>query len=137
MKIKSVFIRLIILLCIIGGGYYAWQKYMPTEKPSAVKSQAEQAKDLVENVSKLIVIPNETPVIATINDAATLIKEQPFYTGAQNGDVVFIFQAAAKAIVYSPSRNIIINVGPVLPQQDVQPQATTTATTTKKTTTKK
>ncbi len=97
---------------------------------NAQADQAAQAKALLEQLSKLMILPQgEQPIIATINDAAALSKEQPFYTGAINGDVVFIFQNAAKAIVFSPSRNIIVNVGPILPSPTA---ATSTATTTKK-----
>jgi hypothetical protein len=99
---------------------------------SAVTAQTNQAQiaDLIAKVGKLVILPTgEQPVIATINDAASLIKQQAFYTGAINGDVVLVYQKAAKAIVYSPSRNMIVNVGPVILQQ---PTAAATSTATKK-----
>ena len=95
--------------------------------------QQAQIKELIAKVGKLILLPTgEEPVIATINDASTLIKEQPFYKGAVNGDVVIVYQKAAKAIVYSPSRNLIVNVGPIVLPDQPAPAKTSTSTSTKK-----
>ncbi len=102
----------------------------PEPMPNSVQAKINE-KETLESISKLIIVPQgEIPVIATITNAVSLIKDQPFYKGSINGDVVVIFQKAAKAIVYSPSRNIIVNVGPVLPQEGTK--VTTTATSTKK-----
>jgi len=90
--------------------------------------QAEQQKlmtQYVSSVSKLMILPKgEEPVMATITDAKSLAKDQVFYTNAQNGDVVLVYQKAMQAIIYSPTRNVIVNVGPVYYQN----QATATST---------
>ena len=131
-KIKS-FLKIVCWLflgIIIGAlGLFSYNYYI------VIKSNKEKVinqSDLISKVSKLVILPTgEDPAVATINDAASLIKEQVFYKNAINGDIVLVYQKAAKAIVYSPSRNIIVNVGPVfLP--DNTGTATTTATTTKK-----
>ena len=132
-KSKSIgFVILILIIgIIIGGGiFWVWNNYYAPKTVSTV-SQTDQAqvKDLINKVGKLVILPTgEDPVMATINDAASLIKEQVFYKNAINGDVVLVYQKAAKAIVYSPSRNIIVNVGPVIPQDNTQ-TVTSTATT--------
>ncbi len=145
---KRIISGIVIVLIIVVGGYFLW-KSTPAKTATSVASttsevqttqaaqadQAAQAKILLEQLSKLMILPQgEQPIIATINDASALIKEQPFYTGAINGDVVFIFQNAAKAIVFSPSRNLIVNVGPILPpaQSQTSSPATTSSTTKKK-----
>ena len=124
-KGSSVFVGLLIGVIIGAGGFWVWNQYA-SKAPVAAISQADQAqvKDLIVKVGKLVILPTgEDPVVATINDASSLIKQQVFYQGSINGDVVLVYQKAAKAIVYSPSRNIIVNVGPVV----LQNQATSTS----------
>jgi len=93
------------------------QTPVKTETTSTGNAEQTQISILLAKVGKLTTLPTgEQPVVATINDAAALIKDQPFYKGAVNGDVVLVYQKAAKAIVYSPSRNTIVNVGPIFLQ---------------------
>ena len=136
MKVLPFIIWFILGLVLGGGSLYAYNAYI-MKNPAKIANQLEQAQaqaqmqDLVAKVGKLLILPTgEEPVVATITDAAALIKDQVFYKGAKNGDVVLVYQKAAKAIVYSPDRNVIVNVGPVF-LQDQQAQ-TPVATTTKK-----
>lgn len=128
-------IALVLIGIIIGvGGLWAYNYFTGGKIAASAVKQVEQTQvnDLLAKVGKLVILPTgETPVVATINDAAALIKEQVFYKGAKNGDVVIVYQKAAKAIVYSPSRNIIVNVGPVF-LQDQANQTAASASTTKK-----
>jgi hypothetical protein len=130
-KIVLVIIWFLVGIVVGAGAFFAWNKYV-AKNPATVASQMEQAqvKDLVAKIGKLIILPTgEEPVVATINDAAALIKDQVFYKGAKNGDVVLVYQKASKAIVYSPARNVIVNVGPIFLQDQ---QAPAVATSTKK-----
>ena len=81
-------------------------------KAQEVEKQVQANNDLMESIGKLMVVPNEEPIIATINEAELLIKEQPFYAGVSNWDKLVIFPKSQKAVIYSPSKNIIINSGP-------------------------
>ena len=54
----------------------------------------------------------ESPNVATIIDKDKL-KDQAFFNNAENGDKVLIYTKAQKAIIYRPSTNKIINVGPI------------------------
>lgn len=83
-----------------------------TNKPE-VKTQEQQVQDVMEQVSKLIIIPDETPVVAAISDVETLKKEQAFYKDAEQGDILIIFPKSSKAIIYSRGKNIIVNAGPI------------------------
>ncbi|MFH1455011.1 MAG: hypothetical protein ABIF22_01680 [bacterium] len=134
-KILPGLIYIIIGIVVGGGLLFAYNTYM-VKSPAKVASQVQQAEinALIVKVGQLIMLPTgEEPVVATINDAAALIKDQVFYKGAKNGDVVLVYQKASKAIIYSPDRNIIVNVGPIfLQDQQAQTPATPTATTTKK-----
>jgi hypothetical protein len=77
-----------------------------------IEEQTEENKKTLAAVGALMMIPWEEPIIATINQVDVLIKEQPFYFGAENGDKLLIFPKIQKAIIYSPKKNIIINAGP-------------------------
>lgn len=131
MKNKATisFVLALIIGILIGlGGYWMFTKVSSKIAPSPISQTSQvQVKDLIARVGKLVILPvGEDPVVATINDADSLTKQQVFYKGSINGDVVLVYQKAAKAIVYSPSRNIIVNIGPVV----LQNQATTTSVST-------
>jgi hypothetical protein len=77
----------------------------------------EEVQKYVEQVSKLMVLSSEEqPLLATVQDADGLKKEQAFFKDAQDGDIVLIYQD--KAILYSEVRGKIINVGPVYLQNE-------------------
>jgi len=77
---------------------------------------------LVGEVGKLISLPSdETPTVATVTDVEK-VKDQPFFTNAQNGDKVLIYTNAKKAILYRPTEKRIIEVDAVnINQQEVSP----------------
>ncbi len=84
-------------------------------------SEADQRKDLertLQKVSRIMVLPaNEEPTLATVTDLSKL-KDQPFFANAQQGDKVLIYPRSLKAILYSPSKDKIIEVSSVnLPPQ--------------------
>lgn len=79
----------------------------------AVKS-AEENKQLIEQIRKLIILPeDEEPTIATVNDLSKL-QNQPFFANAQIGDKVLIYNKAKKAILFRPSENKIIELAPLI-----------------------
>ena len=72
-----------------------------------------QVSETVQSVGKLIALPTkETPTLATVTNVAQL-KSQTFFANAQNGDKVLIYTQAKVAILYRPSINKIIQIGPV------------------------
>jgi hypothetical protein len=74
----------------------------------------DQAAQIFTRVSALIQLPqDETPQISTINDAASAMAEQPFLTNAENGDVLIVYSNAGEALLYRPSTDKLIAVGPV------------------------
>lgn len=81
-----------------------------------VRSQAKIDREitrLVTQVEQHMLVPDDKPLVFTISDVETLVKEQAFFTGAQNGDRLLIFQSTGKAVIYSPKRDILVNVGPI------------------------
>ncbi|MHB8860609.1 MAG: hypothetical protein ACYC48_02640 [Minisyncoccota bacterium] len=79
-------------------------------------SRAEQAQAILEKVGHLIQLPQgETPTMATISDASAVKKGQPFLSNAANGDILIVYSNAAEALLYRPSTDKLIAVGPVNP----------------------
>ena len=76
---------------------------------------AKDVKAITEKISKFMLLPNEIPSLFEVDDANTLKASQPFFANAENGDKLLVYPIAAKAIIWSPSKNMIVNMGPVTP----------------------
>ena len=85
-------------------------------------SSAAQENKILTEVGALIDLPSGTPTIATISDAASAKQSQPFLTNAQDGDILIVYPQAAEAILYRPSTNKLIAVGPVMNNQSPSAQ---------------
>lgn len=114
-KSRSFLPKIILLIIIIGiafGGYYLYQRIKKTPaNPKAASFQ--DGQNTLEKVGKLIELPkDEVPTLATVSDKKKL-ADQAFFKNAENGDKVLIYQKSRKAIIYRPSTNKIIEVGPV------------------------
>jgi len=104
-----LFIALLIALGI--AGYFYWQTLELRKNPQ--QNAQKEAQELVDKISKLILLPEgETPTIATVSDPEKL-KEQAFFAKAQKDDKVLIYTNAKKAILYNPTSNKIIEVAPI------------------------
>jgi hypothetical protein len=110
-KSKKVIIAAILVIII---GLIAYMM-MNSKSPEAIqKKQEKEVKMLMEDVSEHMVLPSDdVPAVFDITDPAALIAQQPFFSGAVQGDKLLVFPQNSKAIIYSPSREKIINVGPV------------------------
>jgi hypothetical protein len=140
--VRRFFIPLIIIaaVLVLAGTYELGRASVYRAHPEL--SGQEQASAILMKVGALIQLPSgEAPTIATINDAASAKKSQPFLANAQNSDVLIVYPNVAEAILYRPSTNKVIVEGPVDTGQSnsVMPVSTstpTTASTTNATTTK-
>jgi hypothetical protein len=120
---KLVIAIYVVLALLLAGGYYMlYQRYNAINKDPTALANEENAT-IIASVGKLISLPtDETPTVATVLDTSKL-GDQAFFKDAQNGDKILIYTQNKKAIVYRPSTNKLINVGPILLDQ-----ATTTPT---------
>lgn len=116
---KADFLRkslpfLLVFICLVsmGAGIYFYSQAVELRSGVPQKSSPEELRVLVDKVSQLILLPDETPTVATVNDLAPL-KGQSFFAYAKIGDKVLIFPNAKKAILYSPETHKIIEVAPV------------------------
>lgn len=112
-----------IIIILLGGlvwlgvfYYQAQNKIKSLSDPQKrLEMEKEEVQGILKKVGKHIMLPEgEMPTVASINDAKKLAAEQPFYSGAQNGDKVLVFVKNRIAIVYSSERDIIVNMGPVI-----------------------
>ena len=90
----------LFILAVSAAGYFYF-KYQSVQKKSFSANQ--EVQDVLAAVAKLMILPDgETPTVASVTDADKL-KDQPFFTSAQNGDKVLIYSGAKKAILYRPA----------------------------------
>ncbi len=83
--------------------------------PNSVVSrlQQEQNSSILEEIAQVYAVPeDETPTIATVEDISKL-ADQPFFEGAENGDILVVFDKSAQAILYRPSTQKLVKVGPI------------------------
>ena len=100
-----------------------------TKTPVVQKTQKEiKANEQIFNkVKKLIIVPEETPEIIKLEEEnlAQIKKIYPFFVLAEADDRLLIFPKSRRAILYRPSRNILVNVGPIvinLPTNQAKPE---------------
>lgn len=97
------------VLVIIGVvlGIYFWHSH----RSPAATGEAE-LKSVKAKVSRHFLLPNnEVPALATVTDTSKLTT--PFFKGTKNGDRILIYQKSHLAIIYRPSIDRIVSVGPV------------------------
>ena len=64
-------------------------------------------------VAKLVILPtNETPALATVTDP-TKLKYDPFLSQTQKGDEILIYAKWKQAVIYRPSADKVVDIGPV------------------------
>ena len=107
----NVVIGILVLTTIVAGGAAAYF-YNQLQQDPQVQAQ-EEIDTLLAQVGELLVLPEgEAPTIATVSDIE-LLREQPFFANAKNGDRVLIYTSARKAILYDPVANKIVEIAPI------------------------
>lgn len=113
------FYKMIIALILLAGVGWLVFDYVQTKRELALLSnpealqaqQEEEVAAVVARVGELMLLPEELPTLAVIDNVEQLAEEQPFFEGTQNGDQILIYET--QAIVYRESEHIIVKVGPV------------------------
>lgn len=111
LKNNILSILVALLVAASGSTYYFYREYSSL-KNEPNKVAVEETNKLVATVGKLIVLPEETPTVATVSDPEKL-KDQPFFAKAKVGDKVLIYTNAKKAIMYDPEEHKIVEVAPI------------------------
>lgn len=112
-KVLLVVVSLAVALLISLG--LLWYLYVADKAMSMPFVQnTDTAEDTIARVGKHIVLPTgEVPVVAKVSDPEKL-TEQPFFSNAKVGDVVLIYTASQKAILYDPVRDILVEVATII-----------------------
>ena len=130
---KFSHLLLIILLIVLGFSAFYFYKKANTANPN----NKIDTKNLVEKISKHVLLPyEETPSVATVADP-NLLKDQPFFVDTLVGDKVLMYTNEKKAILYRPSIDRVINITVIdlnatAPASPSQINATTSKTAIKK-----
>lgn len=104
--------------------FYDLYRQAEAKVPKTEKEMEKEIMDITAQLKKIMNVPDEKPVIATVKDKNVLKSQQAFFANAENGDKLVIFQTARKAILFRPSTAKIIESGPLLvsPNQQGQQQ---------------
>jgi hypothetical protein len=108
---KKIMLAIVALIFLAMAGatvflYHEWKQFK-SEKNIASR---DEISAITKKIGKYMDLPSdETPTMATVSDREKL-KDQPFFTKAQNGDKVLIYTQAQKAILYRPAENKVIEV---------------------------
>jgi hypothetical protein len=106
----------VIVLALAIVAFYFYSQYQSIKKNPNQAAQAE-TEQLVAKVGKLIELPkNEEATVVTLVDKEKF-KGQAFFSNAENGDKFLIYTKSNIIIVYRPSQNKLINVGPFAVQK--------------------
>lgn len=114
-----------LVFLLVGTGFAGWSfySYLETKKEvvrlSTIEGQQgiqeQEVSILLDQVKKHMLLPDdEQPTVATLTDVDELKIQQPFFEKAINGDKVIVYANSQKAIIYSPEKDIIVNVGALL-----------------------
>lgn len=98
----------VLLIIVVAVGAYVYTHRLTPEQKAAAQVAA-----AVTALEKHMLVPAGTPVLATVQDAQALKSQQAFFANAQNGDQILLFPESRQAVLYSPSRGVIVNVGPI------------------------
>jgi len=116
-KLVIFLLTLGIFLLLIGAApsVYFYNKYQNAQKMlKNSKDSLNEVQVLTERVGKLIDLPTgENPIVITVTDV-TKVQDQPFFARAKSGDKILVYNQAKKAILYDPSADKIIEVGPLI-----------------------
>ena len=115
-KIIYIFIKhnlaiiFIVLFVLVSGFAIRFYAELSNLKDNPQIAVHEETLRLIEQVSKLVVLPdNEEPAVATISDIEQL-KNYPFFAQAKKGFKVLIYANAKKSILYDPFQGRVVEI---------------------------
>jgi hypothetical protein len=124
-KKTFVYLGVVAVVAVVAASaFYYHQQYKAAQKilSSNARLTPRETEQLVDKIGKLMILPtDEIPMIATIANKDQLMKSDnvnaAFFSKAADGDKVLVYKKAGQAIIYRPSTNQLVEVGPVNIQQ--------------------
>lgn len=105
-KKNKKLIHALLIFIVVLVFFYVYGKYQRY-------SVSDDRQVLIDRVGKLIMLPrDEVPTIATVTNLGPLQKT-PFFINARLGDKVLMYGKSGKAILYRPTEDQIIEIGPL------------------------
>lgn len=108
-------------------GYYFYTQYQKMyddyQKTKALLNKSSEVlgetsnDEIIDKVSKLIELPQETPSVQKITDQS-IFQNEPFFKNSQNGDSILVFNNAKKVIIYREGVNKIVDVGVIITKEE-------------------
>ncbi len=128
---KFGIILVIVLLVSVGTSVFFYIKLKNISAQQLEQADAVGKGNVVEQVAKLVILPeNEEPTVATVLDLEK-VKDQPFFAKAKVGDVVLIYINARKAFLYDPKLKKLIEVASLGSKNYASTTSSVSSTTTK------
>jgi len=107
----AVIILTAVSLVSTSAAIYYYRQYKQFKANPKIAADEEVSR-LRAEVGQLMVLPDETPTVATVTDPEKL-KGQAFFKDAKVGDKVLIFTKANKAVLYDPVAKKILETAPI------------------------
>ncbi|HJQ08832.1 MAG TPA: hypothetical protein VJ836_05125 [Candidatus Saccharimonadales bacterium] len=107
--------KIVIVIAVVAAAawlaaaYYQSRIEVENLKNDLAGTPKREADELIQKIGMHMVLPNETPTIATVKDVTKLV-DQPFFKHAKNGDKVLMYTRIKKAILYNPSSGKVVEV---------------------------
>lgn len=113
---------ILLLAILVGASAYLILNQSAAIENSVISSSASNSvavnkipsspDEVLAALGRLIILSDAKPSFAIVDEAALAIKAtEPFFKDAALGDRILIYPD--RAIIYRPSHNIIVNVGPI------------------------
>jgi len=123
-KIKPSILILILALSVsLLFGIFSLNLYLKTQqkikllesqnKATAQEIGAQEIRNILDKVTKHLVLPTGIPQIIRVANIETLKKTQPFFANAQNGNILLVFQN--KVVIYDPVSDKIVDIAYIRP----------------------
>lgn len=115
-KKRKILIKLIVILLLLGAMaacallFYKYREAVDTN-PKNIEQKT------IEEVGKIVEVPNEKPSVVTVLDASKLSNVE-LASRAQDGDRLLVYAENRRVIMYRPSNGKIIDILTIKDTQD-------------------
>ena len=125
-KLRSIFgtLLVIIVILIAGVAYSQYRLYVLSHEEKVtgdgkLPGTPKTGEEVVNALSRHILLPDGVPQIAEVQDVAKLKEKQAFFKDVELGDIVVVYTNTI--ILYRPSKDIIVAEGDISGVGQVQP----------------